>query len=43
MLYIAKVSFSIKLAAFPASGWADPPPAEHLNTGTIHLKLNKGD
>jgi len=25
-----KVSFKIKLTALAASGWADPPPAEHL-------------
>jgi hypothetical protein len=24
-----KFSFSIKPAVFQASGWADPPPAEH--------------
>jgi hypothetical protein len=36
-----KVSFSIRLAAFQASGRADPPPAENLNLHRLDLQYGR--
>ena len=39
---IIKISFSIKLVAFHARGWADPPAAENLHfSATLRISGRK--